>query len=513
MKIKYIIKGFAVLSLAIAVTGCEKDFLDINNNPNTPTSTTPELVLPAAMASTGGVVNNNFNILGNLLAGNWAQSPDFAFYQAQETYQFQPTTYDAVWTSLYAGALNDLKFVETQGTLAGKTNSVAISKILQAYDFQLLVDAWGDVPYSDALKGTSVLTPKFDKAEDVYDGILAQIDAGIAAINATATGDNPTANSDIIFGSGTTATAMNKWLRFANTLKLRVLLRQSLVPSRAAKVTAGFATLVGKTFLGAGENAGVNPGYLNQSGKFSPLYGQIGFNVNGAETSNYQATRGNKYAVDFLLGANDPRVGLLYRPAVTPVPATNTYVGVYPGTTATTTTKKDNYSAVGAGVLPSSANAGYAKPAYLMTAAESFFLQAEAILKGYLPGGAVAAQAAYEAGIQESFKLLGSTAAAATTYYTTSTNPLVNWTVATAANRQFEAIITQKWVANNGFNGFEAWTEYRRTGFPTNLPVGINNASGGRLPLRIPYPQNELATNGGNVPVIDIFTNKIFWEK
>jgi hypothetical protein len=306
---------------------------------------------------------------------------------------------------------------------------------------------------------------------------------------------------------------MNKWLRFANTLKLRVLLRQSLITSRAAKVTAGFASLAGKTFLAAGENAGVNPGYINQAGKFNPLFGAIGFSVTGAETSNYQATRGNKYGVDFLVNNADPRAGLLYRPAVVPVPATATYTGVYPGTTATTTSKKDNFSAVGPGVLPSSANSGFAKPAYLLTAAEGFFLQAEAYLKGYLPGGAAAAQTAYQTGMEESFKLLGSTAAAANTYYTTSTAPLVNWAAATAANRQFEAIITQKWVANSGLNGFEAWAEYRRTGFPINLPVGLNNISGGKLPLRIPYPQNELASNKANVPVIDIFSTKIFWEK
>ncbi|KLT64680.1 SusD/RagB family nutrient-binding outer membrane lipoprotein [Pedobacter sp. BMA] len=517
MKIKYIIKGIAVLSLAIAVSGCEKNFLEINDNPNTPTTTTPELVLPAALAATGGVVNNSFNILGNLLAGNWAQSPDFAFYQPQETYAFTSGTYNTVWTNIYADALNDFRYVETQSAASGKVNAQAIARIMQAYNFQILVDTWGDVPYTEALKGTDLLTAKYDKAEDIYDGILSTIDASIAIINTTATGDNPSTTSDIVFGNGTVTTApavaMNKWIRFANTLKLRVLLRQSLIPSRAAKVTAGFATLAGKTFLAAGENVGVNPGYLNQAGKYSPLYGAIGFQVNGSETSNYQATRGNKYAVDFLLANADPRVELLYRPAVSPVVAGTTYVGVYPGTTATTTARKDNFSPVGPGVLPASTNNGFAKPAYLMTAAEGFFLQAEAILKGYLPGGAAAAQTAYQTGIQESFKLLGSTAAAATTYYTTSTQPLVSWAAATAAGRQFEAIIVQKWVSNNGFNGLEAWTEYRRTGFPANLPIGINNASGGKLPLRIPYPQNELANNGANVPVIDIFTNKIFWEK
>lgn len=517
MKIKHIIKGIALLSLTLAVTSCEKNFLDINNNPNTPTTTTPELVLPAALANTGAVVNNNLNVLGNLLTGNWGQSPDFLFYQPQETYQFTPNTYDAIWTSLYAGGLNDYKYVEIQATAAGKKNAAAIAKIMQAYNFQILVDTWGDVPYNDALKGTSVTSPKYDRAEDIYDAILTTIDAGIASIDVTATGDNPSTSSDIVFGSGAVgsspATSMNKWIRFANTLKLRVLLRQSLIPSRVTKVTTGFATLVGKSFLAVGENAGVNPGYINQAGKFNPLYGQIGFSVTGAESSNYQATRANKFAVDYLNSVTDPRIGLIYRPAVTPIPATQTYTGVYPGTTATPTTKKDNYSAVGAGVLPSSANSGFAKPAYLLTAAEGFFLQAEAISKNYLPGGAAAAQAAYEAGIQESFKLLGSTAAAATTYYTTSTAPLVNWALATAAGRQFEAIITQKWIANNGFNGNEAWAEYRRTGFPANIPIGLNNTSGGKLPLRMPYPQNELASNAANVPVISIFTNKIFWEK
>ncbi|GGI28950.1 SusD/RagB family nutrient-binding outer membrane lipoprotein [Pedobacter mendelii] len=513
MKIKHIIKGIALLSLTMAVTSCEKNFLDINDNPNTPTTTTPELVLPAALSNTGTVVNNNLNVLGNLLTGNWGQSPDFLFYQPQETYQLTPNTYDAVWTSLYAGGLNDYKYVEAQALASGKKNALAISKIMQAYNFQLLVDTWGDVPFTDALKGTTTSAPKYDKAEDVYDGILTLIDAGIASINVAAGADNPTSSSDIMFGSASVTISMGKWLRFANTLKLRVLLRQSLIPSRAAKVTAGFASLSGATFLAVGENAGVNPGYINQAGKFNPLYGQIGFNVTGAETSNYQATRANKFAVDYLTTVADPRIGLIYRPAVTPIPATQTYTGVYPGTTATPTTKKDNYSAVGAGVLPSSASSGFAKPAYLLTASEAFFLQAEAYLKGYLPGGAAAAQTAYQTGIEESFKLLGSTAAAANTYYTASTSPLVSWTLATTSARQFEAIITQKWIANNGFNGNEAWAEYRRTGFPTNIPIGLNNVSGGKLPLRLPYPQNELASNAANVPQINIFSSKIFWEK
>ena len=117
---------------------------------------------------------------------------------------------------------------------------------------------------------------------------------------------------------------------------------------------------------------------------------------------------------------------------------------------------------------------------------------------------------AYNKGIEESFKLLGATAVDAATYYTTSTSAVVNWAAATAANKQMEAIITQKWIANNGFNGGECWAEYRRTDFPANLPVGLLNISGGKLPLRVPYTQGEIAAN---VPNINIFTTKIFWQK
>ncbi|MXV49887.1 SusD/RagB family nutrient-binding outer membrane lipoprotein [Pedobacter sp. HMF7647] len=503
MKAKNILKKVALVSLPLFMASCEKDFLDINTNPNLPTSSTPELVLPSALANTGSVTNNDLNILGNLLSGHWAQSPDYLFYNAQETYQFTPSTYNATWVSLYSGGLEDYQYVDAEATKSGKKNLSAIAKIMQAYNYQLLVDAWGDVPFSESLQGTGNLAPKYEAATTVYDGILKLIDAGLASIDVSATADKPGTN-DIVFAGN-----MDKWKRFANTLKLRVLLRQSLTASRASQVTAGFATLTGATFLGAGENAGTNPGYANQTGKFSPLYGAIGFTVTGAETSNFTATRGNKYSVDFVNATADPRVSLLFRPAKN----SGNYVGVYPGTTATPTTKNADYSAVGPGILPASANNGFAKPAYLITATESYFLQAEAYLKGFLPGGVAAAQTAYQTGIEESFKLLGSTSAAAQAFYSTSANPLVNWTAATAANRQFEAVITQKWLALNGVDGFEAWSEFRRTGYPVNTPMPLNNISGGKHPLRIPYVQDEIGANSANVPQVDIFSTKIFWEQ
>lgn len=513
MKRKYIFRGLIVAMLATVISSCEKNFLDVNTSPNNPTTSTPALVLPSAVNFTGSQVNGSLNVLGNLLTGNWGQAPDFLYYVPQETYNITPSTYDAVWTNIYANSLKNLQYVVDNSTAAQK-NYVAIAKIMQAYDYQILVDLWGDVPFTDALKNTQVLSPKYDAATTVYDGIIKLIDDGIASIDVSATATRPS-TSDIVFGSSsTTAAEMDLWRRFANTLKLRVLIRQSRVSSRSAQVTAGFASLANASFLDAGQNAGANPGYFNQSGEFSPIYTSIGFTATGAATANYSATRGNKFAIDFLTNTSDPRLSLLYRP-VPNITTSTVYKGVIAGSTAATGNRSNDLSPVGTAILKTSANAGYATPAYLITASESFFLQAEAQVRGYLPGSTAGAQTNYQKGIEESFKLLSSTAAAAQTYYTTTgvTNRLINFNLAATTDQRIEAIVTQKWIALNGINGIEAWSEFRRTGYPLGNPITLNQQSGGKFPVRLPYPQNELNANGANVPVIsNIFDIRIFWD-
>lgn len=502
MKNKYIVKSLLVLAVTFTMTGCEKNFLDINTNPNNQTNASPDLILPAALTNTASNVNGTLNVLGNLLIGNWGQAPDFTFYTFQESYAFTPSSYDGTWNSLYAGGLTDYNAIEKAATASGAKNYVAIAKIMKAYNFQLICDLWGDVPMTQALNGAAALRPAYDPATTVYDNILTLLNDGISNVDLTPGAIPVPAAVDVAFGGN-----MNSWLRFANTLKLRILMRQSLVPSRAAQVTAGFATLTSATYLNPSENAKVNPGYANTSGKANPLFTSIGLLIpTGAATNSYRATRGNNFAMTILTNAADPRLQRLYAP----VGNTSNYKGVVAGTTAAPGNRSVDLSPVGPGVLPTT---GYSAPAYLLTSAEGYFLKAEALLKGYLPGGPAAAQLAYETGIQESFKLLGLTAAAATTYYTASTSPLVNWTVAATTAKQMEAIITQKWIAQNGFNGIEAWTEFRRTGFPSGYTAPLTNVSGGKFPLRLPYVQSEFGTNAANVPQIpNIFDTKIFWE-
>jgi len=198
-------------------------------------------------------------------------------------------------------------------------------------------------------------------------------------------------------------------------------------------------------------------------------------------------------------------------------------------------------SPVGSAVIKPFSAAGYAAPIYLMTAAESLFLQAEAVERGYLVGNA---RTLYESGIKESFKLLGLTAADAARYYSQTgvTNPapanyygiptkagtpnnglldlkIVDPNYATTPNK-IEAIITQKWIANNGFNGYESWSEFRRTGYPSGNYTSLNSVRGAALvqgpqavfPVRLPYPQSEQNNNPNTPKGTTLVGPRLFWD-
>jgi hypothetical protein len=515
------------LGLALGLSGC-RDFLDVNVSPNTATQVPASLLLPNGILRPAVVTGNTLNVLGNLYAGNWAQSADFLFYVPEQTYNLTTTTYQSVWTELYAGSLPDLAVAESTARANGDKNTLAIVRIMQAYNYQLLVDCFGDIPYTEALQGVNNLTPKYDKDSYVYDQLIVILNEALANIDTSASATTP-GSADIVFGTNAASVEMTKWRRFANSLKLRIYLRQCLTRPQVA--SAGIAAMQGADFLGAGststtsENVAVNPGFLNSSGQTNPFVAAVGYTVTGAATSSNQATRANALGLDYLKATQDTlRLKRIYTPIGSRSNIARNYQGIQSGATpANQAGNQGALSRIGPGIITPFANAGYSQPLYLMTAAESFFLQAEAVQRGYLTG---TAQTLYESGIKESFKLLGLTEANATAYYsqTATVNPVVSDPIAvgqqfntkalapnfTLASNKIEAIITQKWIANNGINGFEAWTEFRRTGYPSGNYISLN-ASAQTFPVRIPYPQNE--ANNPNTPVgVTIFTPKIFWQ-
>lgn len=501
---KLLTAGVLAVLLAVA-SSCSKDYFDINNNPNQVTDASPQLVLPDALANTGSYVTTNFPFL-NLWMGYWNFSGGYGINSSEKNYNFTNLYSDVrspgsarttnIWNDAYTN-LKNYNFIDTRSGQLGQPYLQGAAKIMKAFTFQYLVDTYGNIPYTDALQGTTVIQPKYDPAQTIYEDLVKQIDAGLALLASSQGTLNPGAN-DIVFAGDA-----SKWLKFGNTLKLRLLLRQSEKADRAAYIQTQLATIKASNygFLGAGENAGVNPGYVNSANLQSPFYGVFGYGVNGKpiEANNYY--KGNGYGIAFYQSNKDPRLGAYYAP----VPgSTNTYNGTLFGTLDTQ--PNSAVSGIGAGLLKS-----VSQPSVLIASHESLFMQAEAAQRGWITGDP---KALYQAAISESFVNVGRTAAEATTYYSQTGLRNVNWE---ASPNKIEAIITQKWASENGVDPFEAWSDYRRLGLPATIPISLDpTVTTAQIPVRLFYPASEQSTNATNVATqgnVSQFASKIFWMK
>ncbi|MBO0932130.1 SusD/RagB family nutrient-binding outer membrane lipoprotein [Fibrella aquatilis] len=486
-------KLVALLVALLSVSSCKEGYLDINKNPNSATSSTPDLILPAALnATAAGMVGANE--IGHFWAGQWSPSGSVSGFNPEKTYDLPSNFRTGLWTGAYDN-LSDYDVIEQAATTSKQPAFVGIAKVMKAFVFQRLVDTYGNVPYTEALKGTAVLRPKYDDAQAIYDDLSKQLDAAVTALKVPIATENPSPGaSDIVFAGD-----MAKWVRFANTLKLRILLRQTNIAAKDAAIKAEVAKTAGNGgFLAAGENALSTPGYLKSAGKQNPFYENYGFTPAGTLSGNHDFYTNADFFITFLSSNVDPRL-----PRFATLNNANRYVGVPFGD------GNDAYlyaktSGFGPAILK-----GFDQKQVLMQSAESFFLQAEAAQRGYL---GTSAKTLFETGVAESFKFLEvPDAAKAAAAYVADPVAIRNFD---ASPNKLEAIITQKWVALGAFGGFEAWAEFRRTGFP-KVPLSTR-AVGTKQPARFLYPNQELGTNEANVKAqgtISQFDTKIFWMK
>ncbi len=501
-------KKYISLSIVLAgfvIGGCA-DYLDINKNPNQAVSATPELVLSNALNATAGRLVHHE--IGAFWAGQWSPSGSVSGFNPEKTYDITTTFRTGIWTGPYDN-LSDYEYIRSEALKAGKKSIAGMALVMKAYNYQILVDAYNNVPYRDALKGTLAIQPKYDDGKAVYDSLFTVVDQAIGYLSLPIDATNASAATNDIYFGGNTA----KWIKFAKTLKLRMLLRISGVADRQAFVAtemakAGF-TGSSANFLGAGESVLSTPGYLKTGGKMSPFYENYGYTSADARSGNHDFYCYSKFFVDNLKNNFDPRIDRL---AYTPT-AGGGHVGV-PFGEGNDVYIYTKVSGFGPSFIPQDAGVAastlYQRPMVLMTAAESFFLQAEAVQRGLLVSDKTA-QVLYEAGITESFTQLGvpSAAAAATTYFTQAVD---NVGFASSVNK-LTAIRIQKWIALANYSGFEAWTEYRRTGVPA-VPLSTRALFGNQQPVRLLYPLSEYSSNAVNVTAqgsINQMTSKIFW--
>ncbi|PWT72836.1 MAG: hypothetical protein C5B59_14865 [Bacteroidetes bacterium] len=496
-----------LLITALIAGGCGKSFLNVNTNPNQPTTVGLNVILAASLQGTANDLANDFVNVTRWDA-YWSRSGNYVPDVQTEEYSIPNNYTDPEWRRIWL-TLNAYDHLGKQAE--GTKNSQyynAIAKLMKSFHFAILVDCYGDVPYSKAFDPLNNVKPAYDKQDAIYADLFAKIDSSIIlfdqAKNTIAPQDQ---SSDIIFGGiSDPGEEMDAWIRFANTLELRLLVHQSELGSAQGFITSQLTKIQanGRGFMGGGQGAYANPGYTNSTNKISPFYGS--FFLVTAPTTNVAYYRANTYSINYYNGLKDPRIGFFYAP----VAGSNTFAGNFDGDPAAV--PNSFTSAIGSGVLKAPT-----QNAVIFSDFESLFLQAEATNLGWLPGGDAQAKALYDSAVTQSFVYLysgvagaGDPVKAATAYLTGQAG-----TDYGLAPDKRTLILTQKWAALNGINWQEAWTDYRRTLIP-NLPLSSStNHVQDKIPIRFLYPQVELNTNGANVPSLPAgaqFSAKIFWD-
>ena len=500
---KYIIVLVIILT---AGAGCKKSYTDINQNPNSPTtsSITADFLLPnvqVPMAALVGATGSSYRTLNHWM-GQWVRGGDFGANAEEESYKLTTTFGQGLWNNLF-NILQDVNTMEVKATAAGQNFYVGAAKVMKVEGFRQLVDMFNDVPYSEALNLGTFIQPKYDKGEAIYKDLFVQLDQAVVRFNAVAPGQNPRTDvADVMFAGNTTS-----WKKYINTLRLKLILRLSET-NGVINVNEQIGKITADGFLNTSVYANVQPGYLVTAGKLNPFYVRHKADENGIESDKFN--RANPFTFDSLSSNSDLRLMYYYSPAKVPLSGVQyragSPYGQLPGTIAS-----DNQSNVAGPGLAKSPT----QSQWLLTAMESLFLQAEARARGYLTSGP-SAKELFEEGVRASFIFLNvpnGTAAANTLL--TGGRRLYTYPLGGSIPDQVRIIIEQKFFSLVGMAPLEIYSDYRRTGFPI-VPLSVRSGAEPKIPLRFPYPQSEYSFNSGSVlsqGSVNTQSSLVFWDK
>ncbi|MCM4157956.1 SusD/RagB family nutrient-binding outer membrane lipoprotein [Gramella sp. AN32] len=456
--IKFIILGCGIFSLVLA--GCTNDFEEINENPNSPENVDPQFLLANVIS-----VEANMNTYdqGFRLANYLDQFAASVEFERIDRYEMGSNS--GYWNNIFRLQTD----IRSMKELPGSNEAyVAVGDILRSYLFSQLTDIWGDVPYTEAIQALDGnFTPKYDTQESIYThpetGILKVLERSATTLENT----NATIKGDVMFQND-----LDKWVRFANSLRLRYLMRISKRLSNYSEIQELADSC--KLIESNAQNAVVP--YLSTAPNQWPMF--------LAGLGLYQEHRMTKTVDSLLRLWNDPRVEVLYKPTQKSVNEGNPhYKGLLNGQSRETISSKginlNDISLFGAMFrdVPDAVNGQY------MQYAEVQFALAEAAERGYIsqdPGPY------YKEGIKANFDYLD----------VEFPEDYLSREAIALGEDNLTKILTQKWLSLIN-NGHEAWFNVRRTGIP-NLKPGPDNLNDGRYPVRYLYPESEQATNRKN---------------
>lgn len=465
--------------LVLSLSSCIDDVTSLNVNPKAYSSVPGETMFSNAMLNLTDAIT--YGVTFKVLAQQWSETT----YTDASRYNL-PNLGNGFWNTMYRDVLRDLKEAKTlisEGTGGFeevRQNKLTIIDIMEVYVYSIMVNTYGDIPYTEALDADKT-QPVYDDGATVYASLFDRIDADIAALDVAfgSFGD-----ADIVYDGD-----VAHWKKFANSLKLRMAMTLADVDNTTAKREAEEA-LAGELFESNADNALMD--YLGASPNTNPIWD----NLVQSGREDYVASN---TLVDLMegLSMSDPRIAKYFTPDQNPADAD----GVYSGGTFGVSNNYGNFSHAGSMLIQQQF------PGTLLDYSEIQFYVAEAAVRGYTGSGS--AEEHYNEAIRASITSWEGSDADADDYLADA-----DVAFATAAGTDMEKIARQKYIALYN-RGLEAWTEYRRFDFPVLnvVPVPL-----GDFPSRYTYPVAEQNLNEANWQAAsdaiggDEVTTRVFWD-
>ena len=490
----------AAVALSLGLSACDS-YLDINTDPNSPSeeNVTSDMIMPAAEMNICSSYGNFLRIAGGYHSEIYAHLNGTSNYLDYSQFQMSATRSSSTYTQFYQRGLTNLQTILEKSEADEEWGSYLAATVLRAFTYQALVDCYGEIPYSEAL-GSS-LTPAYDDGQVIYEGIIAELDEALEKVSSS-----DLVCTNFLFPDESAA----NWIKFANALKLKLLIRMADV----ADVKSQLAELVAEDNFPTADVAYTDC-WSNTSGSMSPFYAEefstswgstqtnVAANVTIIGTMQVQGDDGIEY--------EDPRL-----PAYFEYATGTEYIGSVSGTNYPGTTSLTDFSRP---------VASYDMPVYYITVAEVEFFLAEYYARY---GSSSDAQSHYEAAIEASFESAGVSGA---------DEYIARYPYSSTYKK---ALGEAKWVHLAGVNPFEAWCELRRLDYPafntsvdgddlydggdeinTDLyepftlytPISVFGQVGSNQLLeRYPYPESSTARNS-NAPEFPGYTTPVFWAE
>jgi len=484
-RFKNYISGLLIMAFLLA--SCDKNFDEINTSKTSFVSLDPVFKLNRAIIN----IMEMGTRVQQLQITHWLTSPFGSSLAGVNYSQFVPAMQEFPWSSFYpSSVVTTIDIIKQTKDDATRSNLYNATRIWKAYTFMILTDTYGDVPYTEAGKGflEQINKPVYDTQEAIYTDILKELDEASAALDPA----KPAISGEILYGGDVT-----KWKRFGYSLLLRAATRLSKIKP---EVISGY---VAKAVAGGLMQSNADNAKLLRTAEYP---NPIGTEISGNEKANYYA---QKYFVELLKATNDPRMGSWLQ----------RYVGAQNATQQTTgrrtkdpalakgmplgyndVTIASTFAAEGVASLYDYSQFDWnvaftnASPQWFCTYSQTQLLLAEAIIKGWTTGTAATCYSnAIQADLQRMADL-GTQAAIASAAITTyvAANPLVLGNAAKMIGDQY-------WLASIP-NGFEAWSNFRRTGYPQLVPNPYPASEiPGEFIRRHVYPDREFTSNKANL--------------